>query len=308
MVYLLGILQTIGIHTLLGLSAYLLLLTGQLSLAQVGFFAIGAYVAGILTVIFSLHIVPALVLGALIAGLFALLIGFPALRVKGLVFIVATIAFSEIVRLSFFNLNWRVMVNGLEVGPDSTQGFREIRYYAANGWEQSEVVMFIWAFVISVMVLLWWLDRVRAGAVLRSVGIDELAAQSSGVNLTLVKVSAMSVGGVIAGLAGGLYAHSVTYIDHNTFTVLLATFAVAYPILGGLSNVFGTLIAVIFIQGVMIEGLRFLGDFRNILFGLLILLAMNFRPQGLLDGDLLSSIRQRLIARRDRKNAHAKGH
>lgn len=308
MVYLLGILQTIGIHTLLGLSAYLLLLTGQLSLAQVGFFAIGAYVAGILTVIFSLHIVPALVLGALIAGLFALLIGFPALRVKGLVFIVATIAFSEIVRLGFFNMNWRVMVNGLEVGPDSTQGFREIRYYAANGWEQSEVVLFIWAFVISVMLLLWWLDRVRAGAVLRSVGIDELAAQSSGVNLTFVKVSAMSVGGVIAGLAGGLYAHSVTYVDHNTFTVLLATFAVAYPILGGLSNVFGTLIAVIFIQGVMIEGLRFLGDFRNILFGLLILLAMNFRPQGLVDGNLLSSIRQRLIARRDRKGAHAKGH
>ncbi len=294
MVYYYGILQTLGIHTLLGLSAYLLLLTGQLSLAQVGFFAIGAYCSGILTVIFGFHILPALFLGALVAGFFACIVGFPALRVKGLMLVVATIAFSEMVRLFFFNLNWRVMVNGLEVGPDSTQGFREIRYYAANGWEQIEIVAFIWFFVILVMFALWWLDKVRAGAVLRAVGADELAAQSCGINLTLVKVSAMTGGGIIAGLAGGLYAHSVTYVDHNTFTILLATFAVAYPILGGISTVFGTLIAVIFIQGVMIEGLRFLGDYRNILFGLLIILAMNLRPNGLFDGKVIPRIRKML--------------
>lgn len=292
MAYYYGILQTLGIHTLLGLSAYLLLLTGQLSLAQVGFFAIGAYCSGILTVILGFHILPALFLGALVAGFFACLVGFPALRVKGLMLVVATIAFSEMVRLFFFNLNWRVMVNGLEVGPDSTQGFREIRYYAANGWEQIEIVAFIWFFVALVMFALWWLDKVRAGAVLRSVGADELAAQSCGINLTLVKVSAMTGGGVIAGLAGGLYAHSVTYVDHNTFTILLATFAVAYPILGGISTVFGTLIAVLFIQGVMIEGFRFLGDYRNILFGLLIILAMNVRPNGLFDGSIIPCIRK----------------
>ncbi len=290
MEYYLGILQTIGIHTLLGLSAYLLLLTGQLSMAQVGFFAIGAYVSGILTVIFGFHILPALFLGAIVGGFFACLVGFPALRVKGLMFVVATIAFSEIVRLFFFNLNWRVMRDGLEVGPDSTQGFREIRYFAANGWDQSYVVLFIWFFVVLVMAALWWLDRVRAGSVLRAVGADELAAQSSGINLTLVKVAAMTGGGVIAGLAGGLYAHSVTYVDHNTFTILLATFAVAYPILGGTGTVFGTILAVIFIQGLMVEGLRFLGDWRNILFGVLIILAMNFRPAGLFDGNTAKAI------------------
>ncbi len=294
MAYYLSILQTIGVHTLLGLSAYLLLLTGQLSLAQVGFFAIGAYTSGILTVIFSMHILPALVIGALVAGFFAFVVGFPALRVKGLMLVVATIAFSEIVRLFFFNLNWRVQVNGLEVGPDSTQGFREIRYFAANGWEQYHVVLLIWFVVVIVMLGLWWLDRVRTGAVLRAVGEDELAAQSSGVNLTTVKVAAMTGGGVIAGVAGGLFGHSTTYVDHHTFTILLATFAVAYPILGGVKNVFGTLLAVIFIQGVIIEGLRFMGDYRNILFGLLIILAMNLRPQGLVDGNFLSDMRKLL--------------
>jgi len=290
MEYYLGVLQTIGIHALLGLSAYLLLLTGQLSLAQVGFFAIGSYVSGMLTVMVGWHIAPALMVGAIMAGFFAFLVGFPALRVKGLMLVVATIAFSEIVRLFFFNLNWRVQVDGLEVGPDSTQGFREIRYFAANGWEQSHVVVLIWSILALVMILLWWLDRVRAGAVLRAVGEDELAAQSSGVNLMMVKVAAMTAGGIIAGIAGGLFAHSSTYVDHHSFSILLATFAISYPILGGLRNVFGTLVAVIFIQGFIIEGLRFIGDYRNILFGLLIIAAMNFRPQGLVDGNFRSDL------------------
>jgi branched-chain amino acid transport system permease protein len=281
--YYFGLSQTIGIHTILGLSAYILMLTGQLSLAQVGFFAIGAYTSGILTTMFGYHIMPALLIGSLVAGFFAFLIGFPALRVKGLMLVVATIAFSQFVSLFFFNFDWRKNVNGVEVGPDSTQGFREIRYYAANGWDSGDVALFVWFFVVLVMAALWWLDRSRAGAVLRSVGEDELAAQSVGINLTAVKVAAMTAGGVIAGLGGSLYAHSATYVDHLTFSILLATFAIAYPILGGLSGVFGTPVAVIFIQGFLVEGLRFLGDWRNLLFGLLIILVMNLKPEGIID-------------------------
>ena len=144
-------------------------------------------------------------------------------------------------------------------------------------------MLFIWLLVALVMAALWWMDRSRAGAVLRAVGEDELAAQSGGINVTAVKVTAMTVGGVIAGLGGGIFAHYTTHIEHVQFGVVLATFAIAYPILGGLSNVFGTLLAVIFIQGFLIEGLRFLGDWRNLLFGGLIVLAMNVRPRGLLD-------------------------
>jgi branched-chain amino acid transport system permease protein len=281
--YYFGLAQTIGIHTLLGLSAYVLMLTGQLSLAQAGFFAIGAYTAGILTVLFQWVILPALIVAAVVAGLFAFLVGFPALRVRGLMLVVATIAFSEFVRMFFFNLNWRKTIDNIEVGPDSTQGFREIRFFSANGWETWEVSLFVWFFVIAVMAGLWWMDRSRAGAVLRAVGEDELAAQSVGLSLTTVKVAAMTTGGVIAGIGGGLYAHTATYIDHLTFTVLLATFAIAYPILGGLASVFGTLAAVIFIQGFLIEGLRFIGDWRNVLFGLLIILVMNLKPGGIFD-------------------------
>lgn len=292
-----GLAQIIGIHVILGLSAYVLMLTGQLSLAQAGFFAIGAYSAGILTVLFQFHIVPALIIASIIAGLFAFLIGFPALRVRGLMLVVATIAFSEIVRLFFFNLSWRKTIDGIEAGPDSTNGFREIRFFAANGWEPYQVTLFVWLFVALVMFLIWWSDRARSGAVLRAVGEDELAAHSVGINITAVKVAAMTAGGMIAGIGGALYAHTATYVDHLTFTILLGTFAIAYPILGGLRSVFGTLLAVVLIQGVLVEGLRALGDWRNILFGVIIILTMNLKPGGLFDTQTVQALQKGLAFR-----------
>lgn len=291
-----GLIQIIGVHTLLGLSAYVVLLTGQVSMAQAGFFAIGAYVAAMLTVLAGFHIVPALVFAGAAGGLIACIAGFPALRVRGLIFVVATIAFGEAVRYFFFNFDYQISKGGIEVGPLGGEGFRQIRFFPENGWTTGDVALFVWIVVALVMAGLWWMDRSRAGAVMRAVGEDELAAQSAGINLTAVKVSAFTLGGVIAGIGGGIYAHYVTHIEHLNFTVLLATFAIAYPILGGLSNVFGTLVAVLFIQGFLVEGLRFLGDYRNLLFGLLILLAMNLMPRGLIDERVMMTLK-RLVRR-----------
>ena len=296
--YYLNLINTIGIHTLLGLSAYLLILTGQVSMAQAGFFGIGAYTAAILTVIFEWSILTAIGAAMLTSGGVAFLVGFPALRVKGLMLVVATVAFSEFARMFFYNVKWRVIRDGAEIGPNGTMGFPEIRYFNDNGWLNWEVTIFLWVFVAIVMALIWWSDKTRIGAVLRAVGEDELAADSTGINVTVVKVAAMTAGGVIAGLAGSLYAHQVTDLDHHTFTVLLATFAIAYPILGGLSNVFGTLIAVLFIQGLLVEGLRFLGDWRMLLFGALIILAMNIKPLGLFDNQTIRILRNALGVKR----------
>jgi branched-chain amino acid transport system permease protein len=299
----LGLVQIIGVHTLLGLSAYCVLQTGQVSLAQAGFFAIGAYVAGMLTVLGQWPLIPALIVAGILGGATACAVGFPALRVKGLMLVVATTAFGEAVRLFFFNFNYQLERGELKLGPHGGEGFRQIRYFPENGWSTFDVAVFIWVVVIIVMAGLWWMDRTRAGAVLRAVGQDEFAAQSSGINITAVKVSAMTVGGVIAGLGGGLFAHYTTHIEHVQFGVALASFAIAYPILGGLSTVFGTLFAVIFIQGFLIEGLRFLGDWRNLLFGGLIVLAMNVRPRGLIDEQTLGLLKRAFWPRKDRAGA-----
>ena len=296
--YYLNLINTIGIHTLLGLSAYLLILTGQVSMAQAGFFGVGAYTAAILTVIFQWSILSAIGAAMLVAGGLAFLVGFPALRVRGLMLVVATIAFSEFARMFFYNLRWQVVRDGTEIGPNGTMGFAEIRYFNDNGWLNWEVTIFLWTFVVVVMAIIWWSDRTRVGAVLRAVGEDELAADSTGINVTVVKVAAMTAGGVVAGLAGSLYAHQVTDLDHHTFTVLLATFAIAYPILGGLTNVFGTLVAVLFIQGLLVEGLRFLGDWRMLLFGALIIVAMNFKPMGLFDNQTIRILQNALGIKR----------
>jgi branched-chain amino acid transport system permease protein len=297
----LGLATAICVHTMLGLSSYVLLLTGQVSLAQAGFAALGAYLAGILTVVFAWHIIPALLVAALFSGFVAFLVGFPALRVRGVMLVVATIAFSEAVRVFLFNFRFRREVDGRLLGPDAVEGFHEIRWFQSNGWTTAEVTVFFVVTVALVMALLWWLDRSRAGTVLRAVGQDETAAQAVGINLTAVKVAAMTAGGVIAGLAGGLYAHYATHIEHFNFGVALGTFAIAYPILGGLTSVFGTLAATIFVQGFLVEGLRFIGDWRTLLFGALIILAMNLRPKGLLDPEAVRHLK-RLFGKNMRAN------
>jgi branched-chain amino acid transport system permease protein len=285
-----GLLQVIGVHTLLGLSAWCVLHTGQVSLAQGGFFAIGAYVAGMLTAMVGWQLAWALPTAALFAGCIAIAIGFPALRVKGLMLVVATTAFAEIVRLVFFNLKWQVQTPNGMVGPDGGLGFGGIRYFPANAWSGLEILSLIWSVVAAVMVFLWLLDRSRIGTLWRAVGEDEVAAQSAGINLTAAKVSAFGIGGAIAGLAGGIFSHNTTHIEHGNFTILLATFAIAYPIIGGLKSLLGTLVAVVFIQGVLIEGLRFLGDWRSLLFGAMILAVMLIRPSGVISAPLNLSL------------------
>ena len=118
----LGLAQIIGVHTLLGLSAYCVLLTGQVSLAQAGFFAIGAYVAAMLTVLAGWPLILALLLAGIVGGAVACAVGFPALRVKGLMLVVATTAFGEAVRLFFFNFTYQINAGNIMLGPHGGDG------------------------------------------------------------------------------------------------------------------------------------------------------------------------------------------
>ncbi|HET8578486.1 MAG TPA: branched-chain amino acid ABC transporter permease [Methylomirabilota bacterium] len=282
----LSLLTLFGFRILLGLSAYVVILTGQISMAQAGFYAIGAYTAGAATAIWGWPIVPAVLLGAIVGGFFGFLVGFPALRVRGLFLVIATFAFTEIVRMVFLNLKYVIRVGDRNIGPSGAEGFRGITYFYENGWSPLQVMLFTWVFVLLVLVAFWFMDRSRAGAVLRAVGEDELAASSVGVDLTAAKVSAMTLGGFVAGLGGALYAHYATYVSQEDFGVLLASFAIAYALIGGTGSVLGPIAGVLFFSA-LIDGLRFLGDWRNLLFGVLIVAMMNLRPHGLIDVGLV---------------------
>jgi branched-chain amino acid transport system permease protein len=285
----LSLLTLFGFRILLGLSAYVVILTGQISLAQAGFYALGAYTAGAASSMWGWPIFPAILLGGLVGGLFGLLVGFPALRVRGLFLVIATLAFTEIVRMVFLNLKYTIRVGDRTIGPAAAEGFRGITYYFQNGWSSLQIVGFTWIFVLAVLLIFWLMDRSRAGAVLRAVGEDELAASSVGINLTAAKVTAMTAGGFVAGLAGALYAHYATYVSQEDFGVLLATFAIAYALIGGTGSVLGPIAGVLFFS-LLIDGLRFLGDWRNLLFGVLIVAMMNLRPHGIIDVGLVRRV------------------
>src|SRR5690349_5097359 len=104
--YYVAIASIIGVHMLLGLSVYLLAISGQMSFGQQGFFAIGAYLAGMCTALWGVSLIPALVVGAVVAGVIGVLVGVPALRVRGLYLAIATFGFGEIVRLAFLNVRY----------------------------------------------------------------------------------------------------------------------------------------------------------------------------------------------------------
>lgn len=303
MEFYLSLLTLFGFRILLGLSAYVVILTGQISMAQAGFYAIGAYTAGAATSMWGWPIVPAVLLGAVAGGAFGFLVGFPALRVRGLFLVIATLAFTEIVRMVFLNLNRTIRVGERTIGPAGAEGFRGITYYYQNGWSSLHIAGFTWVFVLLALLGFWLMDRSRAGAVLRAVGEDELAASSVGVNLTAAKVSAMTAGGFVAGLAGALYAHYATYVSQEDFGVLLATFAIAYALIGGTGSVLGPIAGVLFFS-LLIDGLRFLGDWRNLLFGVLIVAMMNLRPHGIIDAAFVRRVAA--LVRPVPKTAHAR--
>jgi branched-chain amino acid transport system permease protein len=290
MEYYVAIASIIGIHALLGLSVYLVAISGQMSFGQQGFFAIGAYLAGMCTALWGLHLVPALLVGAVAAGVIGGIVGFPALRVRGLYLAIATFGFGEIVRLTFLNVRYTQNVGGRVVGPNGAEGFRHIRYVFDRGFTGLHYLGIILVGVLVVLVLYWLLERSQFGATLRAVEEDETAASMIGINVTRAKVLAFSAAAMVAGLGGGLFVHYSTYIDHDMVALPLAIASVTYPLLGGLGYFVGPLLAAIVLVS-LTEGLRFLHELREIVYGSLIILTMIFRPRGLVDEALVLRVK-----------------
>lgn len=288
--YYVAVLSIIGIHILLGLSVYLVAITGQLSFGQQGFYAIGAYLAGIGTALWGIHLLPALLLGTAAAGVMGFLVGFPALRVKGLYLGIATFGFGEIVRLVFLNIKYTKMIGDKLVGPNGAEGFRHVSYIYDRGVTQVQYLGIIYTAVILVCGLVYLLERSKLGARFRAVEEDELAAAMAGINVTAVKVFAFTASGFVAGLSGALFVHYATYIDHEMVALPLAIASVIYPMLGGLGSFWGPILGAAFLI-FLTEGLRVLQEFRLIIYGALIILTMVFRPRGIIDEVLVLKLR-----------------
>ena len=273
--YFLDIAVTCGINITLAVSLNLINgFTGQFSLGHAGFMAIGAYVAAMLTTSFGTELLAltggqtwilfplALYAGGLAAAAAGLLVGIPSLRLKGDYLAIVTLGFGEIIRVVLQNIDAVGGPRGLIGIPDYTTLF--------------------WTFGLAAITIytVWALVHSTYGRGFIAVSDDEIAAEAMGINSTRYKITAFLIGAFFAGLAGGVYAHFKQYIAPQGFGFDKSIEIVVMVILGGMGNTMGVIIAAVLLT-VLTEVLRQFGDYRMILYSLLIITLMIARPQGL---------------------------
>lgn len=288
---------------MLGLSLYLPLMTGQLSLASPGFYALGGYVAAIMSTTvfnsnsnnnnFPIHLLLIeILIAGIISGILGIIIGVPALRLRGIYLAIATIAFVEILRVLSLNLD----ITGGAVGifgipqPFSTP---------------LEYLWIVLPMLLISMFILYRLEKIRIGRAFAAIRADELAADSMGINPTIYKVLAFTLGAILAGMVGAISAHFLNTwnarqgtfdasIIYLTSVLIGGTRTFIGPILGGMAFTAlpEILRAIADTNGLPIWLSQFLRDGRFIIFGILIVLGTIFFPQGLVTPELLKTMRR----------------
>lgn len=251
-----------GINILLAMSWYVPHCAGLISMGQGGFMAIGAYVSAY----FTLHGIPfylSLSMGAIASCIISIVVGLPALRIKGLYLILLTIGFGEIVRIFFLNFE----------PTGSAQGLGGMFPYTTllNVYLTAAIVMFF----------INMISNSHFGRAMEAVQEDEDAAETLGVNLTTTKLLAFSIGGFIAGLGGGFYAHYALYVTSDNFGILRSVEILIYPLVGGMASLWGGVLGALVLTS-LTEALRVARDFRMEIYGGIIVMTMIFRPQGFL--------------------------
>ena len=281
--YLLQVLMLIGINIILAVSLNLVNgFTGQFSIGHAGFMAVGAYGSAMfsLTVgvpalarLTAMGIPPelgqgalllaALVLGGLLAALFGYLVGLPSLRLRGDYLAIVTLGFGEIIRVIILNVDAIGGARGLPGIPK---------------WAD-----FFWVFLMVAVVITLARNVAHSthGRALFAIRDDEIAAEALGVDTTQYKVLAFVLGAFFAGVAGGLFAHFLSYLNPSTFQFTKSIEIIAMVVLGGMGSISGSVLAAIVLT-LLPELLRTAGALRMVIYSLMLITLMIVRPQGLL--------------------------
>ncbi len=299
--YVITVLSNIGMISFIALSAYLLLLTGEISFGQQAYFGLSAYAAGAATAMFQMPIWAGILVGACAAGIIAMIVGALTLQLSGLYFSVATLAFAEMARLILLIVEIQVEVDGEMVGPEGANGFHGIRWMFERDISLAEFMLLIYGLLALTLISLLLVERSRLGSVLRMLGSDDLLAEMQGLNTVRYRILAVGAAGVIAGVGGALYAHFTTYVEPQFFNVMLGVHALAYGLIGGLGTAFGPLIGVALDVG-FLEAIRFIQGYRMIVFGGLVAILLIFMPRGILDEERVHRLKA-VFSRRNHARA-----
>jgi branched-chain amino acid transport system permease protein len=295
---------------LLALSLYLPLMAGQLSLASSGFYALGGYVAALLsTTTFKVtgaaagtypigNILIEMVVAAAACGLLAVIIGVPALRLRGVYLALATIAFVEVLRVFALTQEFTGGAVGIYNIPEPFISPSRIDYLWLAG-----------PLLLAAMFFVFRLERSRVGRALIAIREDELAAGAMGINTTYYKALAFVLGAVLAGLTGVIAAHLLRTWNARQGTFDVSINILAFALIGGSRTVFGPVVGAVVLTALPevlrrlgnLPGLpewlgEFLSDGRLVIYGLLIVACTIFFPQGLITPDLFRRRRRPEVA------------
>jgi len=253
----------IGINIILAVSLHLVIgITGQFSIGHAGFLAVGAYISAIFTMKLQLPFPVAILVGGIVAALAGLIVGIPSLRLKGDYLAIATLGFAEIIRITFLNIDYVGGAAGMQVSHLTT-------------WTYTFICLFI------TIVVIMNFTNSRHGRACISVRENEVAADAMGINTTFYKVIAFALGSFFAGVAGGLYSHNFYIIQPTSFGFLKSFDILIFVVLGGLGSLSGAVISAILLTVVS----TFLQDYpetRMIMYSLVLVIVMLYRPQGLM--------------------------
>lgn len=275
--YVMRIFIMIGIYSMLGLGLNILTgYTGQVSLGHAGFYAIGAYTASLLSLKLGTNFIVAAIGGAIMASLCGLLVGLPTLRLKGTYLSIVTLGFGEIVKM--VTINWDAVTNG-------TLGLKNIPRPSIFGLKLTLANngMYYLMLVLVVLITLgcMLLIKSKIGRAFMAIKEDELAATMMGIKTTRYKVLAFVISAFITGITGAFYASMIGFIEPNSFTFDVSTLIISIVILGGMGTIRGMFLG----SAILIafpEIFRFLMDYRFVVYGLILIFMMRFRPQGAL--------------------------
>ena len=297
------------INVILGASIYVTLATGQLSLGNAGFMSIGAYAAALLSTKFALPIPVGIAAGGFLAGAAGVLVGIPSLRLSGVYLAIATLGFGEVVRA--VAINWESLTGGAvgiagipQMGRVLLAAFRELGAspdsvgLRPNQFVSLSVFLALLLAAATTVAFFLRLGRTRVGRAFTAIRLDEQAAEAAGIPVTYYKVLAFSQGAMVSGFAGALFAHSTSFISPSDFTYHRAVEILVFAVFGGSGHILGAAFGAAFLT-VLPEALRIVSDYRYIVYGVLVVTMMIFRPQGVVDPPLL----RRLVRGRVREAA-----
>ncbi len=272
-----------GINAIMALSVNIVCgITGQLSLGQAGFEAIGAYSVILLTQNLGIPLPVSMVLAALIAAFFGFLIGFPTLKLEGDYLAIVTLAFGEIIRVVLVN------VKDITGGPNGKQ-FPTI-LSTDFVWGPALSYLVIVGMLVTIIILLQNFIRSTYGRAILAVREDEIAANSNGISIFKYKMVGFVAASFVGGIGGALYAPFIGFIKPDLASFNNSINDLIFVVLGGMGSVTGSVLAA-FVLTYLQEFLRFLQNYRLLFYPVILILVMLFRPQGLLGMKELSFVR-----------------